>query len=75
MTPLKSSIGQVALSLLETVVLAVVRLPSDLVIEGTGEIAKSESSEVIDIDALVSITIGSSPLQHDVKIVGGKDSL
>ena len=60
--PLKSSINQVAMPSPETVVLAVMRLPSDLVIEGTGEIVKSESSGVIDIDTPVSITIGSSPL-------------
>ena len=50
-----------ALSSPETVVLAVVRLPSDLVMEGTGDIVESESSGVIDIESLVSITIGSSP--------------
>ena len=60
---------------LETVVLAVVRLPSDLVVEGTRKIAKSKISGVIDIAAPASITIGISPLWHDAKIVGVKDAL
>ena len=61
-TPLKSSINHVALPSPATVVLAVVRLPSDLVHEGIGGRAKSDSSGVIDIEAPVSTTIGSSPL-------------
>ena len=64
--PLKSLINQETFHLLEIVVLAVVRLPSDLVVEETGEIAKLESSGLIDINVPVSITIGSSLLWHNV---------
>ena len=69
------AINHVAFSSPETVVFAVVRLPRDLVVDGTGVIAKSESLGVIDIEAPVSITIGNSLLWHNVKIIGGKDSL
>ena len=44
------------------VVLAVVRLPRDLVVDGTGVITKSESLGVIDIEAPVVVKIRSSPL-------------
>ena len=53
--------------------LAVVRLPSDLVEDATGEISKLNSSGVIDMEAPVSITIGSSSLWYEVKMVGGND--
>ena len=57
----KSSISHVAFPSPATVVLAVVRLPRDLVAEATGGKAKSERLGVIDIEAPVSMTIGSSP--------------
>ena len=55
--------------------LAVVRLPSDLVEDKTGQITKLDSSDVINIDTPVSITIESSSVWHKVKLVGGKGVL
>ena len=59
--PLKSSINQVAFPSPATVVLAVVRLPRDLVANLIGGDTKSTSIGVIDIEAPVLITIGNSP--------------
>ena len=53
-----------------TVVLADVRLPSDLVSAVVGDEVKSESSGVMEQDAPVSITMGSSPFADEVKMEG-----
>ena len=53
--------------------LAVVRLPSELVDEATGGNAKSDSTGVMDIEAPELMRIGNSPWWQKVNIVGGKD--
>ena len=67
--------NQLPFSLLETTVLVVERLLSDLLVIRIKEIEKSESFSVLDIDAPISITIGSSPFRHDVKTVSSKNAL
>lgn len=61
-----------------TVVLAEVKLPRDLVSAVVGGDVKSERSGVMEQEAPVSITIGSSPVIEEVKMDGdmsGSDSL
>ena len=60
--PLNSSFSHHAFPSPATVVLAVVRLPSNLVDDTIGGNAKSDNSGVIDMEAPVSMTIESSPL-------------
>ena len=56
-----------------TVVLAVIRLPSDLVANVIGGEVKSDSTGVIDIGAPVLMMIGNSPWRQEVNIVGGSE--
>ena len=55
--PLKSSISQVTFPSPATVVPAVVRLLRDLVTDAIGGDVKSDSTGMIDIEALVSLTM------------------